>query len=162
MICWVFRIIFINAAGNAWLLNVVPTPANTTDEITYASADQNVATVSADGKIVAVGSGETVITVSCGSIQVECKVVCEIPVETTIDMSDFKIKKVDITFDKKGQTFLLYDGKIDVKDITWTIGNTNVATIQDGVVRAVANGTTYAYGEYNGVKLQCIVRCSFK
>ena len=29
-------------------------------------------------------------------------------------------------------------------------------------VRAVANGTTYAYGEYNGVKRQCIVRCSFK
>lgn len=153
--------VVLNQVGSEWLLNVVPTPANTTDEITYESADQNVATVSADGKIVAVGSGETVITVTCGSVKVECKVLCDIPVETTIDMSDFKFRKVDITFDKKGQTFLLYDGKIDVKEITWTIGNSDIATIKDGVVRAVSEGTTNAYGEYNGVKLKCIVRCDF-
>ncbi len=174
--------VVFNVVGSEWLLNVVPTPANTTDEIIYASADQNVATVDADGKIVAVANGETVIIVSCGSVSVECKVVCQIAEETepeetepeetepeetepketeSGDMSDFKLKKTDISFDGKGQTYKLYDGKIDVKDIKWTVGNSDVATVKDGVVKAVGRGITNVYAEYNGVKISCVVRCDF-
>lgn len=180
--------VVLNAAGSEWLLNVVPTPANTTDEITYASADQNVAVVYADGKIVAVGNGETVITVTCGSISVECKVICQIaddptepedtepqqtqpdetepeetePQETEpVDVGDFKLRKTDITFDGKGQTYTLYKGDIDVKDIKWRVGNSAVATVKDGVVKAVGPGLTNVYAEYNGVELSCVVRCDF-
>ncbi len=199
--------VVLNHAGSEWLLNVVPTPANTTDEITYASADQNVATVTADGKIVAVANGETVITVSCGDISVECKVICMIAEETEpketepeetepketepeetepeetepketepeetepketepketdpVDVGDFKLKKSDITFDGKGQSYTLYEGKIDVKDIKWTVGNSKVATVKDGVVKAVGPGLTNVYAEYNGVKISCIIRCDF-
>lgn len=174
--------VVLNKAGSEWLLNVVPTPANTTDEITYSSADQNVATVSADGKIVAVANGETVITVTCGSVSVECKVICQIPEETepketepeetepeetqpketeAVDIGDFKLRKTDITFDAKGQTYTLYKGDIDVKDIKWTVGNSAVATVKDGVVKAVGPGLTNVYAEYNGVKISCVVRCDF-
>ncbi len=184
--------VVLNHVGSEWLLNVVPTPANTTDEITYSSADQNIATVSADGKIVAVANGETVITISCGSISVECKVTCQIADETLpdetepeetepeetdpeetdpeetepeetkpVDVSDFKLKKSDITFDGKGQTYNLYNGDIDVKDIKWSVGNSAVATVKDGVVKAVGPGLTNVYAEYNGVKISCVIRCDF-
>lgn len=174
--------VVLNEVGSEWLLNVVPTPANTTDEITYASADQNVATVSADGKIVAVDNGETVITVTCGSVSVECKVICQIAEETQpqetdpeetdpgetepeetdpVDMGDFKLRKTDITFDAKGQSYTLYDGDIDVKDIKWRVGNSKVATVKDGVVKAVGPGLTNVYAEYNGVELSCVIRCDF-
>lgn len=169
--------VVLNEVGSEWLLNVVPTPANTTDEITYSSADQNIAIVSADGKIVAVANGETVVTVTCGSISVECKVICKISDETLpeetepdetepqetepVDMSDFKLIKSDITFDGKGQTFTLYKGDIDVKDIKWTVGNSKVATVKDGVVKAVGSGLTNVYAEYNGVKISCVIRCDF-
>jgi len=175
--------VVLNQAGSEWLLNVVPTPVNTTDEITYSSADQNVAIVSADGKIVAVDNGETVITITCGSVSVECKVICQIANETTqpeetqpeetkpeqtqpqetqpVDMSDFKLRKTDITFDAKGQSYTLYKGDIDVADITWTVGKSSVATVKNGVVKAVGPGITNVYAEYNGVKISCVIRCDF-
>ena len=174
--------VVLNEVGSEWLLNVVPTPANTTDEIIYASGDQNVAIVTADGKITAVANGETVITVTCGSASVECKVICQIteqtgpeetepeetepeetePKETDpVDIGDFKLRKSDITFDGKGQTYTLYKGDIDVKDIKWTVGNSSVATVKDGVVKAVGSGLTNVHAEYNGVKLSCVIRCDF-
>ena len=172
----------LNEIGGRWLLNVVPTPANTTDTITYTSGDETVATVSADGEITAVANGETVITITCGEVTVECKVICQLPDETEADETepdetdpdttepeetepkdagDFKLKKDDITFDAKGQTYQLYDGDLDVSDIVWTVGNTAVATVKDGVVKAVGAGMTTVYAEYNGVKVSCIVRCDF-
>lgn len=172
----------LNEIGGRWLLNVVPTPANTTDTITYTSGDETVATVSADGEITAVANGETVITITCGEVTVECKVICQLPDETEADETepnetdpdttepeetepkdagDFKLKKDDITFDAKGQTYQLYDGDLDVSDIVWTVGNTAVATVKDGVVKAVGAGMTTVYAEYNGVKISCIVRCDF-
>lgn len=174
--------VVLNQAGSQWLLNVVPTPANTTDTITYTSGDESVATVSADGKITAVANGETVITIACGDVRVECRVVCQLaeatepdqtepdetdpqetdPEETQPqDVGDFKLRKEDITFDAKGQTYKLYDGDIDVTKIVWTVGKSYVATVKDGVVKAVGPGTTTVYAEYNGVKLSCIIRCDF-
>ena len=194
--------VVLNQVGSEWLLNVIPTPANTTDVINYASADQNVAIVTADGKIVAVGEGETEITVTCGDISVNCKVVCKLPVETEPqetepeetepdqtkpqettpqetkpqetepeetepeetepqDVGDFKLKKDDITFYGKGESYKLYEGKIDAEDIKWTVGNSAVATVKNGVVRAVGPGLTNVYAEYNGVKIRCVIRCDF-
>lgn len=179
--------VVLNEAGSQWLLNVVPTPANTTDTVTYTSGDESVATVSDDGKITAVANGETVITITCGSVSVECKVVCQLaevtepeetepdetepdetepgetePEETVPqDAGDFKLRKEDITFDAKGQTYNLYDGDIDVTKIVWTVGKSSVATVKDGVVKAVGPGVTNVYAEYNGVKLSCVIRCDF-
>lgn len=175
--------VVLNQVGSQWLLNVVPTPSNTTDTITYTSANETVATVSADGKITAVADGETVITITCGSVSVECKVVCELapaptepqetdpqqtqPQETKPqqtqpqEATDFELRKDDITFDAKGQTYQLYKGDIDVEDIKWSVGNSAVATVTNGVVKAVGPGITNVYAEYNGVTVSCIVRCDF-
>jgi len=173
----------LNQAGSQWLLNVVPVPANTTDVITYTSANEAVATVSADGKITAVGNGETTITITCGAITAQCKVSCNLaPVETQPQDTkpaetkpaetkpaetqpqepvDFKLRKSDITFDAKGQSYQLYNGDIDMSKIVWTVGNSKVATVKDGVVKAVGPGITNVYAEYNGVKVSCIIRCDF-
>ena len=175
-----------NKAGTQWLLSVVPTPANTTDEITFSSADQNIAIVDAEGRITAVADGETTITITCGDVSVECKVICELAPEDTTpdetepeeteseeseeakpeetkpqDIGDFKLKKTDITFDGKGQSYNLYDGDIDPSKITWTVGNSSVATVKNGVVKAVGAGMTNVYAEYNGVKVSCIISCNF-
>ena len=178
----------LDQAGSQWLLNVVPVPANTTDTITYTSGNDDVAKVSADGRITAVGNGETKITITCGAVSVQCKVVCNFgsaetkpqetkPVETKPqetkpaetkpqetkpqNTGDLKLKKSDITFDAKGQSYKLYDGDIDMSKIVWTVGNSKVATVKDGVVKAVGPGLTNVYAEYNGVKVSCVIRCDF-
>lgn len=73
----------LSEAGQMFLLHVQPTPEDTTDVITFTSADESVATVTADGKVTAVGEGETVIYISCGSIQTTCPVVVNYEEETT-------------------------------------------------------------------------------
>ena len=74
--------VLLKEIGATWLLNVVATPADTTDEIQFESSDPNVATVSADGRVTAVGDGTCTITITCGNVTVQCEVVCDIPAET--------------------------------------------------------------------------------
>lgn len=151
------------------LLNVTTSPADTTDSLIFATSDEKIATVNHDGKITAVGGGEAVITVICGSVMAECRVVCNIdePTEgtepsepSTPSASDFKLNREDFTLTSKGQVWKLYSGDIAANQITWTSANEKVVTIKDGVVTAVGSGMTKVYGEYGGVKLSCIVRCS--
>lgn len=81
----------LNQPGFSHLINVVVMPENTTDELTFVSADQSVATVSEDGKITAVAEGETIVTITCGGVQMYVNVVCDFtpetepPTEETVD-----------------------------------------------------------------------------
>ena len=157
--------------GASWLLNVTTDPIDTTDSITFETADATVAEVSAEGKITAVSAGETVITVTCGDVVATCKVICNIVPETTEPPTtvppttekviELKLNRSDITFSSKGEAWPLYNGEIPLTDITWSVGNENVATIKNGTVRAAGPGTTTVYAEYNGQKVSCIIRCNF-
>ena len=75
--------IVLEKVGHAWLLSVSPSPAGTTDEITYTSSNPSVATVSTEGRVTAVGSGTATITVKCGDVVKECQVVCNFGAEPT-------------------------------------------------------------------------------
>ena len=159
-------VIELDKAGAAFLLNIKTDPVDTTDVVTYATADETVAVVTEDGKVVAVAAGETTITISCGEVSVQCRVVCtmEPPTEEstvpTYSTDDFKFNREDFTLTQYGQTHKLYNGQIPVELITWNSEDEKVATIKDAVVTAIGSGTTTVYGEYGDVKLSCVVRCS--
>jgi len=72
----------LNQPGFSHLINVAVSPEDTTDVLSFVSADQSVATVSEDGKITAVGEGETIVTISCGDFQMYVNVVCDFTQET--------------------------------------------------------------------------------
>lgn len=76
--------VHLEKEGQYWLLNVVILPVDSTDKLTYESSDENVATVSSEGRVTAVASGEAVITIRCGEQALECRIVCDIPEETTV------------------------------------------------------------------------------
>lgn len=67
-----------------------------------------------------------------------------------LNRSDFTLTKSDVKWN-------LYDGSLDPKQIVWTSGNTAVATVKDGVVTAVGNGSTTITAEFNGEKATCKV-----
>ena len=71
----------LDQVGQNWLLNVIVLPIDTTDSLTFASSDETVATVDSSGKVTAVGPGEAVITISCGSESMECKITCTVTAE---------------------------------------------------------------------------------
>ncbi len=172
-------VIDMETLNMAQLLNVTTVPANTTDTLVFSSSDEAVATVTSGGKITAAGPGQAVITVTCGSVTAQCRVVCkfetvpsteetseatEASTEATTPAapeSEFSLNREDFTMSAKGNTWTLYNGTIPKSDIKWTTDNPLVATIDNGIVTAVGGGTTKVHGEYNGVKKSCIVRCSF-
>lgn len=159
------------SVGEEYYLDVTPGPVGTTDTITYASADEGVATVDADGKITAVGSGETLITITCGAITEECKVTCNIETEPSIDETDppeetdppveLKLNRSDFTLFSKGSSWDLYSGELDASKISWRSSNTAVVTVTNGKVVAVGPGRAVITAEYNGSKATCVVYCSF-
>ena len=174
-------------SGDAWLLEAVPTPADTTDKITFSSANEKVAIVSDVGRVTAVGGGETVITVTCGSITQECKIICsfagiEDPTQDATEdattgpvdpefVFEFDTKfidessgKFDTTINGAGKTWRAYKKSMTVspEDITWTSDDPSIATIEKGIVTAVAPGKTEIHAQYGGQTYTCIVRCSWK
>lgn len=162
----------LDKQGQAWLLNVVVLPENTTDQLMYASSDESVVTVTEHGRINGVGPGEAIITVTCGSQQLTCTVFCTFTVETeaptveeTLPAEEateaFALNREDITFFAIGESFRFSAGAISMNQITWTSADPSVATIVDGTVTAVAPGTTTVTAEYQGQTATCIIRCKF-
>lgn len=68
--------------GQYWLLHVIVMPEDTTDQLTYFSADENVVTVTPEGRLCAVGNGETSVTISCGKERIICPVTVSIAEQT--------------------------------------------------------------------------------
>ena len=161
----------LDSAGASQLLSVTAEPADTTDTITFVSSDEAIVTVTENGLITAVAPGQAVITITCGEVTVKCRVVCsfEIPTEPeetepeetepTYSTDGFTLNRSDITMQLNEQ-WELYNGIIPKNLITWYSDNEAVAIIENGKVTAVGAGTTTVYGEYNGVKVSCIIRCN--
>lgn len=167
--------ISLHSVGEMWDLGYEYTPLDTTDPVRFVSSDVNVATVDANGCVTAVGSGRTTITVSCGKFVRECAVVCDLsqevtdptepsetvptdPSDSTEPVQELVLKSEDITFNKLGQNYKLYNGTIPVSEITWESENEAVVTVVDGVVTAVGNGDTRVFARYQGQEVFCWFR----
>ena len=148
------------AADEKATLTVSLDPADTIDVLTFVSSDPSVATVSDDGVVSAVSEGSAVITVSCGTVSSECTVTCVFPTEEP-DTAELSLNRKEITFNAEGQSWLLYDGEINVSDIVWSSDDNLVATIENGKVTAVGNGDTTVTATYNGQTVSCIIHCDF-
>lgn len=168
-----------NAVGEKLLLTVTKQPANTTDPVIFSSSDPQIARVDSDGLVVAVADGTVIITVTCGEFSATCEITCDVGVEPTYPPEptnpgttnpttgttkptepkvNLELNSADITMKRKGETHNLYTGELDPGAITWTSSNTAVATVQNGIVTAVANGTATITAEYQGQTKTCIVR----
>lgn len=167
------RTIELLAAGNTYDLTVAAEPVDTTDAITFESSDKEVAMVSESGTVMAVGPGMATITVTCGSVKEECRIVCSFgatgntdPTQPTEFTFVFNTKYVDETTGKRDITFTerkqwkayTDDLSVDPSQITWTSDDPAICTIENGIVTVVGPGTTEIHAEYGGKTYSCIVR----
>lgn len=75
----------LTAEGQFWLLHVKASPEDTTDVITYSSADPSIVTVNEEGRVTALKEGETKIIITCGEQLIEAPVVVRFEeVETNV------------------------------------------------------------------------------
>lgn len=138
-------------------LNVTLAPADTTDSLRFASSDETVAVVSDDGTVTAVGEGTAIITAYCGSASTQCTVTCSVTPTVNLELN-----RKEITFEIEGQTWVLYDGDLDVTAITWVSDNEAVATVANGTVTAVAEGDAMITATYGDQNVQCAIHCVFE
>ena len=168
--------------GYYFLLNVVVTPENTTDELVFTSGDESIATVSADGRITAVGEGKTVIYITCGDKQLTCPVTCHFEEETepstestvaaqtetaaqteaeTLSQVTLKLDRTDMRLQVGYSTQLkLVDcGDLKPEDVEWSVEHNYIAKVDKGYVTAIQSGTTEITAKYGDQEVKCIVRC---
>lgn len=180
-------VVEFDKAGAVNLINYNLIPETTQDVVSFSSNDESVATVDQNGRIESVGPGEAVITVRCGDIEKECRVVCSFEAETTpseettaptteqTQSTGLKLNYIfslpenpeigDVTMTEKGSKWVAYvDAKNEVpsSQVTFTSSDPAVVTIdQSGVVTAIGPGEAMITAEYKDQKVKCRVICVF-
>lgn len=141
--------------NNAVTLTATVTPANTTDKIVWSSDDDAVATVN-NGVVTPVGTGTCTITAVCGSQIATCEVSVEMQEVTEIPCASVTLDKTELSITSESQQTL--EASIlptDTTDtVTWTSDNESIATVANGTVTPVSNGTcniTVTCGEYSAI-----------
>lgn len=169
-------VVDLETLGEQKQLAVLTIPEDTTDALTFQSADPAVATVSETGVLTAVGPGQTTITITCGSVEKTCTVVCwfqeetTAPTETTAPQptvaGELSLSRSDVSCFHENETFTLTveagGTALSPADVTWTSSDPDVASVENGVVTAVGKGTAAITVAYNGKTASCTVRCRFE
>ena len=140
--------------------NVMPSNA-TNKAVTWSSRNTSVATVSSDGTVKAVGYGTTVITAkTVNGLTSNCTVTVN-----PIAVTGVKLNKTSLSFTGTGSsqnlTATVSPSNATNKTLTWSSSNTSVATVSNGVVKAVGFGTaTITAKSNNGKTASCSVTVS--
>lgn len=164
--------------GGTMTLSYSVEPIDTTDTVSFVSANPAVATVDAQGRVTAVGSGETTITITCGDFTKTCVVTCVLgdeqpddpqdPVEPDEPMPPFEIRKTDVSFNAKGYRWRAFKETDDFGDeqaakFTWKMDDESIATVVDGYVTVLAPGRTTLRVYYGSEEIaSCIIRCNWE
>lgn len=124
--------------------------------VNWSSADVTVAKISKAGEVTAIGSGRTTLTAEVGGKTTEVLVRC------TFDGDDLgaHLETEDVTL-QVGDTFYLYlyDSLGEhITDITYTVSAAGVCKAENGVVTALASGTSTVTVTYYDQTFECIVR----
>ena len=146
------------AEGSTYELSVIKEPVDTTDKLVFESNAPDVATVDEKGVITPVKTGTAIITVICGEQKLEITVSCEVNEENAFVLSTMELK-----LSAAGETWDLYDGPIAMEEVEFTSEDDKVATVdENGLVTAVAEGTTIVHAKYGDQTISCNVTCEFK
>ncbi len=117
-------------------------PANASDQsVTWVSGDPSIATVSEMGVVTPVARGTTTITATSvdGGLTASCAVTVEQPATSvTLDRTSATLY---VGGDTLTLTPTVNPANANNKEVTWSSLNTAVATVENGVITAVARGT---------------------
>lgn len=143
--------------GETRQVHVTVSPANATNKgLSWSSSNTNVATVNQNGVVTAVSNGIAYINVKAvdGSmVDKDIKVTVNI-VPDVVNVKSITLSQSSLSLTSKGQTATLtatvMPANATDKSITWTSGNTRIATVDsNGTVTAVSNGTTSVSAQSN-------------
>lgn len=144
--------------GETYVLEATVRPANANDKtVTWSSSKPEIASVDENGKVSAIAEGTAVITAKAGTKSATCSVSVKrkaIPVESV------SLNKTQVTIEA-GQTEKLTatvnPANADDPTVSWITSDAAVATVKDGVVTAIAEGTAVITARAGGKSATCNV-----
>ena len=148
--------------GEKQTLAATVSPLDATDKsVQWTSSNTRVATVS-NGTVTAVGEGTATITVTTinGSKMASCKVTV---LQNTVQVSSISLNKTSLTLsngEKQTLTATVLPSDATDKSVQWTSSNTRVATVSNGTVTAVGEGTAVITVQTNdgSKRAECMVK----
>ncbi len=167
----------LTSKGQSYQLSASVAPSNAANKsVKWTSGNPKVATVSSSGKVTAVANGNTTITATAadGSGKKDiCAVTVNIPkpadptptpTPSVVKVSSVSLNPSSLSLTKKGQTARLSatvsPSNATNKSVTWSSSNNNVATVSNGVVTAVGNGSatiTATAADGSGKRASCSI-----
>lgn len=130
--------------GESQMLSYTIVPANSTDDVKFASANRNIATVSGTGKVYARRAGTTNITITTSSGK-----------QTVIQLQVIGLNKTSVVLEQYDTETLFVDGV--TSGISWYSANPGIATVVNGKIVGRKSGTTMIYAKVSGITLGCRV-----
>ena len=132
-------------------------PDNATDKtVTWSSSDTAVATVK-DGKVKGIKAGTATITAKAGDKTATCKVTVS---KAVVAVTSVTLNKTSLTLKVNGEETLTATVKPDNatdKTVTWTSSNTAVATVKNGTVKGIKEGTAVITAKAGDKSAKCNV-----
>lgn len=121
-------------------LNAVATPSQAVlDGAEWTSSNPAAVTVNSNGVLTAVAEGDATITIEIGDVKATCNVHVNPPKLTSISINE------SITISENDEvelTVLINPANASLEGAVWTSSNPSAATVSDGVVTGVKEGTT--------------------
>ncbi|MBO4756401.1 MAG: Ig domain-containing protein, partial [Bacteroidales bacterium] len=127
----------VKGASETLIATVNPADA-TNKTIIWDSRDASVASVDGDGKVTALAGGTTVITAMASGKVASCTVTVSVPVES------LSLDQTSVTLaENESITLTATVGPADATDktVTWSSSNPAIATVEDGKVTAIKEGS---------------------
>ncbi|MBO4635222.1 MAG: Ig-like domain-containing protein [Bacteroidales bacterium] len=141
--------------GESETLVATVAPNDATDKsLSWSSSDASVASVDQEGKVTAIKTGKATITAKAGEKSATCAVAVTTPVEsvslnqTSVDIEEGKTVTLVVTINPNDA---------DEQTVTWTTSDDKVASVANGVVTAVAEGTCTITAKVGGKTAECKV-----
>ncbi len=144
--------------GESLTLTATVAPDNATDKtVAWSSSNAAVATVDNNGVVTAVAEGTATITAKAGDKEATCVVTVE---KKIISVTGITLNQNEATL-IEGESLTLTatvapDNATD-KTVAWSSSNAAVATVEDGVVTAVAAGTATIIAKAGDKSAACVV-----
>ena len=148
--------------GDVLQLRATVKPDDASDKtIVWSSSVTTVATVDGNGKVTALGVGKAIIIAKSGNILAPCTVIVS-PVK--VDISEIKLDKSSLTMiigDEQMLVATIVPDNATVQTVQWTSSDTSVATVDNGKVVAVKEGTATISASADGKIAECAVTVDY-
>lgn len=147
--------------GETITLSVKVNPENASDkDLAWSSSNDGVATVSQSGEVTAIAEGTCTISVSCDGKKAECEVTVTIPFipvtsvsldKTIVGLFIGETIQLSVTVQPENAT---------EKEISWISTNTDIASVENGLVTAREAGETTIRAIAGTYSAECVVTVS--